>query len=305
MVNHNAFTPHDALFKTFMSHPPTVRDFLAVHLPARLLAICDLQTLHLESGSFIDEALRASHSDVLWSIRTQNGTGYIYALIEHQSSADKHMAFRLMRYAFAAMQRHLEAGHDKLPLVIPVLFYHGEQSPYPFSMKWLDEFAEPEVARVLYEGALPLVDITVLSDDVIMEHRGVALLEFLQKNIRRRDLMAMTAHLVKLLQAGHTTDAQFNTLINYLAQAGRTNHPEGFFRQLASKMPPSREKLMKITLVEWAELQHEKGKQEGREVGETLAALKIAQAMISHGIALTTVAETTGLSLDKLNEMSA
>ncbi len=38
---------------------------------------------------------------------------------EHQSSADRHMAFRLMRYAIAAMQRHLDKGHTQLPLVIP------------------------------------------------------------------------------------------------------------------------------------------------------------------------------------------
>lgn len=37
------------------------------------------------------------------------------------------MAFRLIRYAVAAMQRHLEAGHKKLPLVIPVLFYTGKR----------------------------------------------------------------------------------------------------------------------------------------------------------------------------------
>ncbi|EJC6427639.1 Rpn family recombination-promoting nuclease/putative transposase, partial [Escherichia coli] len=42
------------------------------------------------------------------------------------------MAFRLMRYSMAVMQRHIE--HDKrrpLPLVIPMLFYHGSRSPYP------------------------------------------------------------------------------------------------------------------------------------------------------------------------------
>ena len=30
----------------------------------------------------------------------------------------------MMRYSIAAMHRHLEADHDKLPLVVPMLFYH-------------------------------------------------------------------------------------------------------------------------------------------------------------------------------------
>ncbi|MBW6055080.1 Rpn family recombination-promoting nuclease/putative transposase [Escherichia coli] len=42
----------------------------------------------------------------LWSVETSDGDGYIYCVIEHQSSAEKNMAFRLMRYATAAMQRH-------------------------------------------------------------------------------------------------------------------------------------------------------------------------------------------------------
>ncbi len=55
-------------------------------------------------------------------LKTQSGSGYVYALIEHQSTPDKHMTFRLMRYAFAIMSRHLDAGNEHLPLVIPMLF---------------------------------------------------------------------------------------------------------------------------------------------------------------------------------------
>ncbi|WP_350307977.1 Rpn family recombination-promoting nuclease/putative transposase, partial [Photorhabdus viridis] len=44
--------PHDAVFKQFLSHIDTARDFLEIHLPAKLRAVCDLDTLRLESGSF-------------------------------------------------------------------------------------------------------------------------------------------------------------------------------------------------------------------------------------------------------------
>ncbi|WP_155488769.1 Rpn family recombination-promoting nuclease/putative transposase, partial [Yersinia mollaretii] len=129
-------TPHDALFKNFMTQPATACDLLEFHLPPELRQLCDLSSLRLESGSFIENNLRACYSDVLYSLKTTAGDGYVYALIEHQSSPDKHMAFRLMRYAIAAMQSHLEAGHDKLPLVIPILFYHGMVTPYPHPMSW-------------------------------------------------------------------------------------------------------------------------------------------------------------------------
>ena len=182
-------TPHDAVFKTFLRHPETARDFLQIHLPVSLCELCDLQTLKLESDSFIEENLRASYSDVLWSVKTTEGDGYIYVVIEHQSTPDAHMAFRLMRYAVAAMQKHLDAGHQQLPLVVPMLFYHGAKSPYPWSLCWLDEFTNPKLARQLYTAAFPLVDITVIPDDEIVQHRRMALLELIQKHIRQREIL--------------------------------------------------------------------------------------------------------------------
>ena len=104
---------------------------MLLHLPAELQAICDFSTLKLESGNFVEEDLRPYFSDVLYSLKTTaDDNSYIHVLIEHPSSPDKHMAFRLLRYAVAAMQRHLDAGHKKLPWVIPVLFYTLNNSSY-------------------------------------------------------------------------------------------------------------------------------------------------------------------------------
>ncbi|MDI5434809.1 Rpn family recombination-promoting nuclease/putative transposase, partial [Salmonella enterica subsp. enterica serovar Kentucky] len=38
-------TPHDAVFKQFLCHPDTARDFLEIHLPTTLRQICNLNTL--------------------------------------------------------------------------------------------------------------------------------------------------------------------------------------------------------------------------------------------------------------------
>ncbi|MDU5909178.1 MAG: Rpn family recombination-promoting nuclease/putative transposase [Escherichia coli] len=138
----------------------TARDFLEIHLPVELRELCDLNTLHLESGSFIEESLKGHSTDVLYSVQMQGNPGYLHVVIEHQSKPDKKMAFRMMRYSIAAMHRHLEADHDKLPLVVPILFYQGEATPYPLSMCWFDIFYSPELARRVYNSPFPLVDIT-------------------------------------------------------------------------------------------------------------------------------------------------
>ncbi len=274
-----------------MTHPGTARDFIELHLPAELRAICDLSTLKLESGSFVEENLRAYYSDVLYSLKTAAGHGYIHVLIEHQSTPDRHMAFRLMRYAVAAMQRHLDAGHKKLPLVIPVLFYTGRRSPYPYSTDWLHEFDDPALAGRLYSAPFPLVDVTVIPDEEIMHHRSMAALTLLQKHIHRRDLADLLDRLAATLMAGHLTGQQLVSLINYLVQAGETDDAEAFVRNLAQKVPQHEDELMTI-----AQQLEQKGLDKGRIEGK----MEVARKLLENGIPLESVRELTGLSDDDL-----
>lgn len=299
MAKSTTSTPHDAVFKKMMTHPEIAQDFLKIHLPESLCKLCDLTTLKLESTTFIEDDLKTYYSDVLWSLKTREGEGYIYCVIEHQSTAVPHMAFRLMRYATAAMQHHLDSGNKTLPLVIPMLFYHGEQSPYPFSLNWLDEFDDPHLARQLYTEAFPLVDITIISDDEIMQHKRIALLELMQKHIRDRDLMGLVDRLVSLLITGTANDSQLHTLFNYLVQYGDASRFSDFIHDVARRIPHHKEKLM--TIAERLRQEgHHTGRQKGLQEGAREEALRIARMMLKSGIERDKVLVITGLSLDDI-----
>lgn len=302
-------TPHDALFKQFLMHPDTARDFLDIHLPAEIRGICDLDTLRLESSHFVEESLKEQYSDVLYSVKMQGTSGYIHILIEHQSTADKKMAFRMMRYAIAAMYRLLKDENGPLPLVVPLLFYQGKTSPYPLSMNWLDMFALPELARRIYSEPFPLVDITVIPDDDIMQHRRIALLELLQKHIRQRDLMILLERLVTLISAEYTTESQVNALLNYMVQRGHTDQPTVFYRELANRLPQE-ESMM--TLAEWFKEQGmQKGKQEGKQEGmlegkregKNEERRNIARRMLESGMTREAVAQITTLTDDEIEQI--
>ncbi|MCU5775289.1 Rpn family recombination-promoting nuclease/putative transposase [Erwiniaceae bacterium BAC15a-03b] len=287
-------TPHDAIFKQFLTYPDAARDFLQIHLPPGLLKYCNLDTLQLESCSFVEEDLRAFYSDVLYSLKTVSREGYAYCLIEHQSSPDNNMTFRLMRYAIAAMQRHLDAGHERLPLVIPILFYHGNISPYPYPMNWLQGFDDPLLAAQVYGNDFPLVDITVIPDGEILRHRRVALLEFLQKHIRHRDLMMLLEQLSMLINSDYTTDSQVIAVMNYMLQVGETADPESFICALGERAGQHKEFMMTI-----AEKLAQKGRQEGRQ--ETK--LEIAFKMLAEGLKPAAVMKMTGLTKAELKQI--
>lgn len=296
-------TPHDLVFKTFLSTMETARDFIAIHLPSALLQLCDLQTLQLESGSFIEEDLHPYFSDMLYSLKTACGDGYIHVLIEHQSSPDRHMAFRLMRYAIAAMQRHLEAGHNVLPLVIPILFYQGRRSPYPNSMNWLDEFSDPVVAGRIYSQNFPLVDITVIPDDEIMRHRSMAALTLIQKHIRQRDLTRLLDKLAILLTRNHISGQQVIALVNYMLQAGEAQDARTLLYEMAQRAPQYGDELMTLAEQLKQEGRNEgiqQGMQQGIQTGEREASRKIARAMLEKGIPAADIIEMTGVSAEEL-----
>ncbi len=290
-----------------------------IHLPADLRAICDLSTLKLESGSFVEDDLRQYFSDVLYSLKTTAGAdGYVHVLIEHQSSPDKHMAFRLIRYAIAAMQRHLDAGHKKLPLVIPVLFYTGKRSPYPYSTNWLQEFDDPALAEKLYTGDFPLVDVTVIPDEEIMGHRSMAALTLLQKHIRQRDLADLTDRLSAILLAGYLSSPQVISLIHYIIQAGESADAQAFVRELALRVPQHEDELMTIAqqleqkgiekgieqgIQKGIQLGEQRGMEKGRQEGEREAALKIARTMLANGLDRDAVMKMTGLTADDLAQI--
>ncbi|MCS3432776.1 putative transposase/invertase (TIGR01784 family) [Klebsiella sp. BIGb0407] len=303
-MKRNTSTPHDATFRQFLKQPDIARDFMEIHLPPELRAICDFTTLKRENGSFVEENLRQYFSDILYSLKMAgDNTGYIHVLIEHQSSPDKHMAFRMIRYAVAAMQSHLDAGHEKLPLVIPVLFYTGKRTPYPYSTNWLEEFSCPIEAKHLYSNNFPLVDITVIPDEEIMEHRSMAALTLLQKHIYQRNLTELMDQVVALLLNEYLASPQVKALIHYIIQAGNTADAEIFVRELALRVPKHEDELMTI-----AQQLKQKGREEGREegiqLGEESCIRKVARNMLQHEIDYNMIMTLTGLSTEELALLS-
>ena len=80
-------------------------------------------------------------------------------------------------------------------------------SPWPWPRNWQQLFAEPALAKALYSGDFPLVDLTVMPDNQIVRHRRMAMLELLQKHIRHRDLAELQVPLIALMTQGYLTEA--------------------------------------------------------------------------------------------------
>ena len=160
---------HDSIFKVGMRDLHIARSAIESYLPPDVVDNIDLSTLALCSGSFLDHEGAASFTDVLYSAHFKDGQpGYLYFLWEHQSHFDERMPLRFLKYKTNIMQMHLNQGHSKLPIIIPTLVYNGKQSPYPGSNHFFDAFEHPSLAQDYWMRPFNLVDLTVLSDEEII-----------------------------------------------------------------------------------------------------------------------------------------
>lgn len=177
---------------------------------------------------------------------------------------------------------------------------HGERSPYPYSMNWLDCFENPALAAKIYTKPFPLVDITVVDDNEIMNHRRMAALTLLMKHIRHRDMMELLDKLPQVMV--EISDEQVRVLIHYIVNAGDSVSPE-FMRALAERLPQHEDKLMTI-----AERLEQKGRQEGRMEGRMEGALEKALAIACQlqkmGMTPEQIKQATGLSDDELKKIT-
>jgi recombination-promoting nuclease RpnB len=283
--------PHDAFFRSFLTDPTKARDLLEQYLPKKIKSICDFNTLKLEPGSFIDKNLKKHFSDILYSIKIRNKKAYIYTLIEHLTNPDPLVPFKLLRYQVSVMQQHLDNKHDKLPIVVPILFYRGSISPYPYSMSIFDCYAEEdkELAQDIFLNPI-LIDITVIPDEELRTHKSIALLEIVQKNIHRRDAMEFIKDIVIQIAEHFLTHEQFQSLLYYMSQEGESKDFEQFYSTLAKALPNYREDIMTL-----AQQLEQKGLQQGREEGRHEEAIVIAKNLLGEGMSPQAVQRLTGL----------
>jgi predicted transposase/invertase (TIGR01784 family) len=125
------YHPHDTMVRAVLSDVAEATSFLQRHLPQAVSQALNWSTLTLREGSFVDEDLRTSEADFLYQIEHVSGEDslWLYVLLEHQSTPDRWMRFRLLKYCCriwdVSFREHPE--QRELRVIVPLVFYQGER----------------------------------------------------------------------------------------------------------------------------------------------------------------------------------
>jgi len=119
--------PHDLLFRSTFSDPANARGLLKGLLPRSLKARIRWETLRVLPCSFIDPALAATESDLVFRFVLGDRECCLLILLEHQSTEDPFMPCRLSGYILRLWDQHRREhpGSCRLPPVFPLVLYQG------------------------------------------------------------------------------------------------------------------------------------------------------------------------------------
>jgi predicted transposase YdaD len=276
--------PHDLFARYTFGYPERAEAELRAVLPPHVVSQVDWASLRREPGSVVDPELRETESDLLFSARLRTGRPLLlYVLLEHQSTVDGWMALRMLRYVVRQMERWRQEHPESalLPVIIPLVMYHGPEGAWTAPRRVEDLFDLPEEERERWRGLVPrfeylLDDLTAEREEVLRGRPGppLARLAWLVLRYGRTGELARKlpewVALFAQVQAGPEGAEHLVVLIRYLLWVGDKSVHAAAGRVLHSLVDAQRvEELMRSYGEELIERGLQQGLAKGREEGLT------------------------------------
>ena len=317
-VSREKLLPHDRFIRDIFSHPEVAEEFFAQNLPTPLLPLVNLKTLKPCKESFVGEDLRMQSVDLLFSVEINARPGYIYTLVEHQSSPNPLMCLRVLKYMVRIQEEHLKRVHHEtgkkpktLPAVLPFVLYTGKK-PWRSSMHFFDLFGlEKDLVTRLFMTTFPLLDVTALSEEGLEKpsllNASLLAMKYIRQLRQNPKLLERIVENASFVEKQGKTDYA-SSIMTYVASVGDFNDKERlkelvmstFTGEFAMNLLAQFEKDgLEKGRIEGLQTGLEKGRMEGLEKGVE----KVALNLLEKGMSVEFIEEATGLSADRIQAL--
>ena len=304
MVKINVHRPHDSFFRAALSQPEVVKELLAKNLPPEIFAKIDLNCLQITQETFVNSALERCETDVLIRANIDGKPGYIYFLLEHQSTPEKLMAVRFIRYMLEIMETHQNTdpqAKEILPPVIGIVIYNGRQK-YNYATNIFDLFGiNKELMQNIFLNGFNLIDLNVIPDEKLKQDLWWGVTQFFLKHIFKRDILPYLKEMLPILKIIEKNGGGklVTAVLNYSIVAGRVIN-KGEFMQVVREDFSTQSGTEALTIAE--EFMRD-GKLEGKLEGELKGKCYAASSMIKEGMDVKFISKLVGLSIRQINSL--
>ena len=304
---HEVQRPHDKLFRTVFGDPAEAAALLRAHLPQSLARGLNWSSLTLQDGSFIDDQMRDSESDLLYAIEGSVGDppAWVYVLLEHQSRADHWMRFRLLKYCCRIWDRSRARYPDERELrpIVPLVFYQGRR-------RWrhTTEFSELFAPSVRVWPWIPqfahlLIDQSLVKPEAVRgELQGrIAQLMMMAPFRHRQEALRRAVGLLAELLAGGGRDAA-RTFVLYLWATQERGTARRFGEDLRETVSGPGGDLMTYA-EELIQEGRRKGERKGERKGQLKGRVDTIEDLLRAGVEWPVIESATGIDQNALREL--
>jgi predicted transposase YdaD len=287
---------HDAFFKRIFSNPAHAAGELASVLPRELVAVLDLGKLELIPGSFVDNAMRERHTDLMFRAPVRGRRRrrplyvYLYFIFEHLSWPDPLTPFRLNQYMDRFWARLLRESPTRktLPIIIPLIVHHGPggwRGPRTLHdmIDGLDEL--PALRRFVPNFEL-LIDDLALATDAQLAGRPLLPAPKVATWLLRdgRNVRTLLSHAAAWgPELERVAPGERAALLSYLLSLARPGAWDEVRKVIHIHAPASEASMISILdhfRQEGRQEGREEGREEGRQEGHAIALRSVLRALL-------------------------
>jgi predicted transposase/invertase (TIGR01784 family) len=172
--------PNDKFFKAVFAMLVVVQDYLDNLFPKHLRNKLDVNTLELDTTTYITAELEEFYSDIVWrcQLLESKKTVHICFIFEHKSYVPDYPNIQIGDYKQGAYNKQL-AAKQPLSVVVPIIVYHGKRKwvmkPFHTYFGEVDEAFQEFIDPCKYY----LTDLQDYSDEMILTFNCIFLVKAL------------------------------------------------------------------------------------------------------------------------------
>ena len=307
-TNSNYNSKHDKLFKLILSDKIEAAKFMnkVLKMEYKIKA----EKMELYNKEYITTMFEKMESDIVYKIAEKN----TYIIIEHQSTVDRTMPYRIFQYTGELLRNVIDKEKMKnidykQPRIISIVLYTGDRT---WNIEFIDDLQEPLAGYPKVKPLYRLVDVNkfskseLLEDDLIVSK---AMLIEKEKSIEGI-LKALEQINKKLSINSDKRQMQlFITIVRYVLLSINDEETRKKLEKEIEKMKGVEANMLHATMVLNEEIKERTnkamadGRVKGRTEGRKQEKIATAKRLLKKKIKLDFISEITGLSIKEIKKL--
>jgi predicted transposase/invertase (TIGR01784 family) len=202
--DNNLNNPHDKFFKAAFGIKAIAQACLEEFINKDLLNKLDLDSLIIESNSYITDELSEFYADLVWRCTFKKSPNQMLVsfLFEHKSYKPLHPHFQLLDYQRNAWKNQLAANQELVPIV-PIILYHGKEAWNKMPFEHYFGAVDAEILHFLPRFDYFLINLQDYPDEVLKTFQSILLKKTLLAFKHYFDKNYIKTHIVELWLIGY------------------------------------------------------------------------------------------------------